>query len=202
MNSTVSISSAFLDLAFVRFAETVSIFTASDAVVLAHLMASAFDLLTSERLSVAKLINVAVRVVSALFLDAGVLVASVGIVVFGLADGVGVAIDALAEVVLAERVASTIFVSSALDWYATVLGADVGLVLGTKVLAVSMADAINILALVAVIFAAANLLVTAVFSNSALNINTDILFANFLGTTVIVRSTVDSLANIGLASLF
>lgn len=114
----------------------------------------------------------------------------------------GIAIDALAEVVLTERVASTIFVSSALDWYAAVLGADVGLVFGTKVLAVSMANAINILALVAVIFAAANLFVTAVFSNSALNINTDILLANFLGTTVIVRSTVDSLANIGLASLF
>lgn len=113
-----------------------------------------------------------------------------------------VAVDALAEVVLAERVASAIFVSSALDWNAAVLGADVGLVLGTKVLAVSMANAINILALVAVIFAAANLLVTAVFSGSALNIITDILFADFLVTTVLVRSTIDSLANIGLASLF
>lgn len=82
LNTTVSISSAFLDLAFVGFAETVSIFTAIDVVVLAHLVASAFDLLTSERLSVAKLINVAVRVVSAVFFDASVLVASVGIVVF------------------------------------------------------------------------------------------------------------------------
>lgn len=82
LSTTVSIGSAFLDFAHVRFAEAVSIFTASDAVVLAHLVASAFDLLASERLSIAKLINVAVRVVSALFLDTAVLVASVGVVVF------------------------------------------------------------------------------------------------------------------------
>ena len=82
LGTTVSIGSALLDFAHVRFAETVSIFTASDFVVLAHLVASAFDWLASERLSIAKLISVAVRVVSALFFDAGVLVASVGVVVF------------------------------------------------------------------------------------------------------------------------
>lgn len=55
-----------------------------------------------------------------------------------------VAIDALALVVLTKRVASAIFVGSALDRAASIFDANVGLFFSTKVLAVSMADAVNI----------------------------------------------------------
>lgn len=112
-----------------------------------------------------------------------------------------VAIDALAYVVLTKRVASTIVVGSALDRAAFIFEANVGLFFSTEVLAISMADAVHVLALVAVIFATANLLVSAVFSSSTFNINTAILGTDFLGSTVIVGGTVNSLTDVVVASL-
>jgi len=169
----------------------------------AHLVASAFDWLASICLKITELVVSAVVVGSALHSLASVPVALPVVVVGKFAILMRVAVDFVTDIIKADgilAILSAVSVISAFDRNALVLRANVG-ILWTKVQAVIMTQAINGDTLVAVLFATANLFVTAVFSCSAVNIDAAVSRADLRSIAVFVSGTINFLASVTKASL-
>jgi len=201
LSTAVRVCSTFLDNADIIFAEAMVVFAA--VYVEAHVVTSAFDWLASIGFTITELVGSAVGVVSALLSHARVLEALPVVVVGIFAILMRVAVDCVTEIVKADgilAILSAVSVIFAFDRNAVVLGANVGGI-WTKVLAVIMTQAINVDTLVVVLFATANLFVTAVFSCSAFNIDAVVSGADLLFTAVCVIGTINILASVTIASL-
>jgi len=201
LDTAVIICSANLDHTFVILAEAMAVLASGN--IEAHGMTSAFNNFACISFTITELVSCAVGVVSAFLFLARVLIAFPAVVVGLFAIGVRIAVNLVADIVKADgilAILSAVSIISALNRGTIVKIANI-CVLVAKVLAVIMRQAIDVNTLVVILCAATDLFVTAVFSFSAVNIDTYVSGADFLFPAVGVIGTVNTLASVTVASL-